>query len=1100
MILLSLVVVVLVVVVVRLQHALEHVREELANVRLLTKTSWPTAELGDLQRRVVALEAALSNASVSQAAAPPVETPTVVGEAIEQRAVEKVEAVVAQETPTIDEEEALVDARAGVPDLAAPHVVEQPLPSPVLLPVPSLASAPQPAAASMPAAPQEGWEVVVGTSWLNKIGVVVFVVGLALLLGYSMANVGPLGRVAMGYALSLGMLGTGVVLERRETYRNYAYGLMGGGWAGVYFTTYAMHALPAALVVESELVASVSLVAVAAGMIVHSLRYRSQTLTGLAYVSAYAPLAFSPLSTFSLAATVPLTASLLVVATRFTWLGVTMLGLASTYGIFILRTPVFDAVATTASLQFVLWSYWLLFEVADIVARRRVTGTTEPAPIFALNAAGFLGAILLLTQGSDQQWLSIGAAASAYAVSALVRTRLTGHREVATESAALGFTTVHGATAVAAALFAYAIELRFSDAPQTLALLVETQLLIGAGIALADRQVRRIGTALAVLTTLHLGWVLLNTVPASGFQSVLGASPIALLVAAVWYGNREWLRRRELALDAPERLYGWAALLVLLHVLAGEVPGAYRGPAAMCWAMLLLEAGLRRAREYRYQSYVAVAAAATMSGVAFVVDPVLDNRAAGFDRDVWIALPITITLAYGFAARAGQRAAAVASSIATTLLAVFEVHVVPASALAAAWAGTAAAVTTFGAWRGGAAFRWQGYAFAAVASLLPLANIALAEAPVRISDAVGARQISTVLSIVFLYLVSYVGRSAAPAAARLEPIAAGYVAFLGNVLQALFVWRFVPRVAVAPIWAASAAVLVTLGARRRRPWQRWQGYGLIALATLQAAAIVAMPPDSTGQILAGACVIALTYLVGYLSRRLQTGATPGSTEGVAAGLLSFVASAHLAYLIHEFLPASRTAAAWTTAAIALTALGVWRERVGQRWQGYGFFSLSLAWMILELATDSARDTRATLWMAFSVLAIYGAALAIRSTIRSATPNDSVPPEEMARVGLLVAATVTLSALLMDEAGTRLATLAWALQGAALLVVGFLARERVLRLSGLALLFVCILKLFAYDLQQLEALARIMSFVVLGLVLLAVSWVYTRYREQIRKLL
>ncbi len=58
----------------------------------------------------------------------------------------------------------------------------------------------------------------------------------------------------------------------------------------------------------------------------------------------------------------------------------------------------------------------------------------------------------------------------------------------------------------------------------------------------------------------------------------------------------------------------------------------------------------------------------------------------------------------------------------------------------------------------------------------------------------------------------------------------------------------------------------------------------------------------------------------------------------------------------------------------------------------------------------------------------------------------------------------------------------------------------LRLSGLALLFLCILKLFAYDLQQLEALARILSFVVLGLVLLAVSWVYTTYREQIRKLL
>ena len=28
----------------------------------------------------------------------------------------------------------------------------------------------------------DGWEVVVGTSWLNKIGVLVFVIGVALLV------------------------------------------------------------------------------------------------------------------------------------------------------------------------------------------------------------------------------------------------------------------------------------------------------------------------------------------------------------------------------------------------------------------------------------------------------------------------------------------------------------------------------------------------------------------------------------------------------------------------------------------------------------------------------------------------------------------------------------------------------------------------------------------------------------------------------------------------------------------------------------------------------------------------------------------------------
>ena len=39
-------------------------------------------------------------------------------------------------------------------------------------------------------------------------------------------------------------------LERRPRYLIYARGLIGGGWAALYFTTYAAHALDAARVVE----------------------------------------------------------------------------------------------------------------------------------------------------------------------------------------------------------------------------------------------------------------------------------------------------------------------------------------------------------------------------------------------------------------------------------------------------------------------------------------------------------------------------------------------------------------------------------------------------------------------------------------------------------------------------------------------------------------------------------------------------------------------------------------------------------------------------------------------------------------------------------
>ena len=47
------------------------------------------------------------------------------------------------------------------------------------------------------------------------------------------------------------MLMSGVVFERREKYRTFSYGLIGGGWAALYTTVYAMYAIPAAKVLDN---------------------------------------------------------------------------------------------------------------------------------------------------------------------------------------------------------------------------------------------------------------------------------------------------------------------------------------------------------------------------------------------------------------------------------------------------------------------------------------------------------------------------------------------------------------------------------------------------------------------------------------------------------------------------------------------------------------------------------------------------------------------------------------------------------------------------------------------------------------------------------
>ena len=109
-------------------------------------------------------------------------------------------------------------------------------------------------------------------------------------------------------------------------------------------------------------------------------------------------------------------------------------------------------------------------------------------------------------------------------------------------------------------------------------------------------------------------------------------------------------------------------------------------------------------------------------------------------------------------------------------------------------------------------------------------------------------------------------------------------------------------------------------------------------------------------------------------------------------------------------------------------------------------------------------------------------------------------DEQARAALSLLATVLFSAFLFYEVSGSWLTVAWGLQGTALLIAGFALRDRQLRLSGLVLLGVCILKAFVYDFSELETVYRIFSFIVLGSLLLAVSFIYTRYREQIRRML
>ncbi|PIN90037.1 hypothetical protein COU57_04680 [Candidatus Pacearchaeota archaeon CG10_big_fil_rev_8_21_14_0_10_32_14] len=66
----------------------------------------------------------------------------------------------------------------------------------------------------------------------------------------------------------------------------------------------------------------------------------------------------------------------------------------------------------------------------------------------------------------------------------------------------------------------------------------------------------------------------------------------------------------------------------------------------------------------------------------------------------------------------------------------------------------------------------------------------------------------------------------------------------------------------------------------------------------------------------------------------------------------------------------------------------------------------------------------------------------------------------------------------------------------LLSIGLNSSRRDLRLQGVGILIFAILKVFLYDSSQLSTLGRTISFIVLGVILLAASFLYTKFKNEI----
>ena len=128
-------------------------------------------------------------------------------------------------------------------------------------------------------------EKFIGENLINKIGIAITVIGVAIGAKYSIENelISPLTRIILGYLAGLGLIGFGIKLKAK--YENYSAVLVSGALAILYFITFAAYSFYSLF---PQLMAFALMLIFTIFGVVAALNYNKQVIAHIGLVGAYA--------------------------------------------------------------------------------------------------------------------------------------------------------------------------------------------------------------------------------------------------------------------------------------------------------------------------------------------------------------------------------------------------------------------------------------------------------------------------------------------------------------------------------------------------------------------------------------------------------------------------------------------------------------------------------------------------------------------------------------------------------------------------------------------------------------------------------------------
>jgi hypothetical protein len=576
-------------------------------------------------------------------------------------------------------------------------------------------------------------------------------------------------------------------------------------------------------------------------------------------------------------------------------------------------------------------------------------------------------------------------------------------------------------------------------------------------------------------------------------------------------------------------LCGYVASALLAVLLWKEVRPELVGLAWLVSAMLLLEAGIRAPQtpffrvHIRSQGYI-------LSGLALVGFFSINL----FDRDGqqmtywlsrWMIVPPAIVAFYALFFRLHQAIsqgeieqeekwlADLSSYAASGLLVVLLWTEVRPELVGLAWLVSAMLLLEAGIRFRREPLRTQGYIVSALAfCAFVLVNLYgfYGEQELR-----GPSRWLTVLVAIFAFYALFLRLHQAAMQKETEQEEKWLADLLSYAASALFtvlLWKELDAVAIALAWGFLGLLLFEAGIGLKQTALRRQGHVLVALGFghLFLANFTA-PGEIFGLSHRLVTVVPLVAMLYYLRSRVteeQSGGRGLDFERNYPQAYSYAAALLLVILIRFEFTRSLAVMVWAVIALVFLILGILRQDRDFRIQSYLIAGATFwrSWSTNFYLIGSYYGIPERLATTVPVIVAFYTAKALCLFKRdfflqagaAKVPSLLTKVETNSQALFSLLGTLLLTLLLYYEAQGNLLTITWTIEGFGLLALGFLIPERTFRLSGLSLLMVCLLKVFLIDLQGVETLYRIFSFIVLGIILLLVSFGYTKYKDVIKR--